>query len=129
MVAKLRRRGTVILENSKGILLVSGRSKRFMLPGGNARSREPRMATAIRELYEETGLVAKEAKFLFKYDAGVSKIGGHLKHTKHKVFLIKAEGTARPRSDVKHIAFYKPGVDIKLTYTTKKILEKYLKTK
>jgi len=52
---KKRRRGTAIVETSKGILVTSGSSKIFILPGGGANKRETRLVAAIRELKEETG--------------------------------------------------------------------------
>ena len=38
----IRRRGVAIVENSKGILVVAGHSKKFMLPGGGANRWESR---------------------------------------------------------------------------------------
>ena len=49
----MRRRGTVIVETKKGILLTADENKLFVTPGGGARKNESRMQAAIRELKEE----------------------------------------------------------------------------
>lgn len=43
----------------------------------------------------------------------------------HKVFLIKTKGKARQKHEIKHIAYYKPGGDIKLSHTTKSFIDRY----
>ena len=63
----IRRKGIAIVHTKKGILVVAGRSKKYILPGGGAKKGESRQKAAIRELYEETGLKAKSSKYLFKY--------------------------------------------------------------
>jgi len=125
-----RRRGTAIVDTPKGILVTSGRHKVFLLPGGGAEKWESRRKAAIRELREETGLIAIDSQFLFKYVGRVHKDyrGGHFQDH-HKVFLIKAKGDAKARYEVKYIAYYKPGSDIKLSGITKEIIDKYLEFK
>lgn len=128
MDLRIRRRGTALVVNKdKEILLVSGRSKIFMLPGGGANKHETRFEAAQRELYEETGLKTISAKFLFRYhSSAVHKAhGGYYFKDHHTVVLIKAKGKVKPRSDAKYHCWYKPGMDVKLTSATKKIIEKY----
>jgi len=122
-----RRRGTAIVDTSKGILVTSGHKKVFILPGGEANKNESRMQAAIRELQEETGLIAYDAKYLFSYVGSKNKTfrGKHYFRDHHKVFLIKANGTARPKHEIKHIAYYKLRSDIRISHTTKSIIDRY----
>ncbi len=123
----VRRRGTAIVDTPKGILVASGRHKLFLLPGGGANKGESREKATIRELREETELKAISCKYLFEYNEPED---GRKIRNLHKVFLIKAkDGIAKPHSDVKHIAYWKPGSDLKLSNTTRTIIDKYLKEK
>ena len=130
-MTKKRRRGTAIVETSKGILLTSGHKKMFLLPGGGASKGESRMQGAIRELKEETDLVAYDAKYLFSYVSSKHKTYSkkHDFRDHHKVFLIKAKGNARPRHEIKHIAYYKPENGVRISHATKSIIDKYYKMK
>ena len=66
-MTKKRKRGTAIVETSKGILVTSGHRRIFIFPGGGVNKGESRMQGAIRELREETGLVAYDTKYLCNY--------------------------------------------------------------
>jgi len=125
-----RRRGAAIVDTLNGILVVSGKGKLFILPGGGARKGESRRHAAIRELKEETGLNVIDSKYLFRYVGGVHKShgGGHFQDH-NKVFLMKTTGTAQPKHEVKNIEYYKDGSDINVSDTTKKIIEKYYELK
>ena len=61
-----RHRGTAIVDTPNGILVASGRKKIFLLPGGGTerKKKESRRKAAIRELREETGLIAKKRIYL-----------------------------------------------------------------
>lgn len=127
---KHQRRGTAIVETSKGILVVSGKSKRFLLPGGRANKNEPRLVAVTRELREETGLMAKSVKYLFSYKGQIHKgHNGCYFRDYHKVFLIKATGRARPRSEVKHVAWYARESEVMLSKSARDIIDKYLNGK
>ena len=125
-MAKIRRKGVTIVDSKKGILVVAGRSKKFMLPGGGAERWESRKKAAIRELYEETGLQTKKITYLFRYIGGKWHAhNGKLVRNHAKVFLIESEGNPRPRHEIKYIGFWKEDSNLHLTRGTKKIIEKY----
>lgn len=115
-----RRRGTAIVESSKGILLTAMSSGVFLLPGGGANKGETRFKAAIRELEEETGLLAYSAQIIFNFETR-----SHF----HTVVLIKAKGNPKPKNEVKYIDYYQEGKNIKMSTGTKKIIEEYLKYK
>ncbi len=120
-----RKRGTAIVDTSKGILVVSENGKTFLLPGGAAKDGENRRDAAIRELEEETGLKATECSYLFGYSGRIQRDikGGFFKDA-HKVYLMKVSGAAEPKNEIKHVAYTKDA-NIKLSYTTNRIIKKY----
>src|SRR3989338_11008077 len=123
----IRRRGVAIVENSKGILVVAGHSKKFMLPGGGANRWESRKRATIRELYEETGLKTNKITYLFSHLGNKWKgHGGNIIRNNSKVFWVKTYGEARPRSEIKHIDYWKPKSKFHLSQGAKEIIEKYL---
>ena len=128
-MAIVRRRGTAIVETPKGILVTASRNKLFLLPGGGAEKWESRRRAAIRELREETGLKAYDWKYLFTHNEPKYNSEGKKRKIRnlHKVFLIKAEGKAKPNyHDVSHIAYWTPGSRVNISRTTKIILARYI---
>jgi 8-oxo-dGTP diphosphatase len=115
-----RRRGTVILEAKKGILLTAMSRGSYLLPGGGANKGESRFRAAIRELEEETGLVAHYAKLIFTYES---------RSNYHTVVLIKAKGKPKPKSEIKYLAYYPSKKRIKMSKATRDIIDKYYKWK
>jgi len=91
------RRGTAIVETEQGILVNAMARDSFLLPGGGANFRESRLSAAVRELYEETGLKAFHAMFLFSFQS---------KKNDHKVFWVQAIGVPRPMSEIERIGYY-----------------------
>lgn len=124
---KTRLRGTALVETEQGILIVSEDGIRFSLPGGGAEKDELWIETAIRELREETGLRAYSAVFLFSHMGSVRKRSSGYSRNHHKVFLIQAEGTPKPKQEIKAIQFYHPGDEIKISSSTQAILDRYKK--
>ena len=102
-----------------------------MLPGGKANKNESRRRAAIRELKEETDLKALESTYVFSYKGGPHKDckGRGYFRDSHKVFLIKTEGSPKTQSEIKQIAFFKKGSDVKLSHSTREIIEMFLAMK
>lgn len=94
-----KRRATIIYENEYGILLTRISNEPWLLPGGHAEHREPRIIAAIRELYEETKLKAIDVQYLFDFEST---------YYHQKVFLIKADGTPVPSHEVSAFNYYHP---------------------
>jgi len=107
-----RRRGTAIVDTSKGILVVRQGNAPFLLPGGGAKNNELMIEAAIRELREETGMAAYNIKYLFTFH-------------KSKVFLIRANGVPKPLHEISQIGYYSPESPLPMSYNTKKIIERY----
>jgi 8-oxo-dGTP diphosphatase len=123
-----RRRGAALVKTKKGILVVAWKEKHlgFMIPGGGANLFETRKKAAMRELEEETGLKAKNAKYLFKFKGPIFRDKkGRLSQNYSKVFLVEAEGKARPRNEVKYIDYWKPGKKINLMKGAQMLLDIY----
>lgn len=119
-MAKLRRRGTAIIDSPKGILVTAMNRGVYLLPGGGANRKETRFLAAQRELTEETGLLAHAAKILFRFES---------KTQNHTVCILKAKGKAKPMHEIKSLAFYKIGSDINISNSTRIIIDKYLDMK
>lgn len=107
------------METEKGILLTAISGKQYLLPGGGANKGESRFRAAIRELEEETGLLAYDAKVLFRHKS---------KSHEHTVVLCKARGKLRPKQEVKHLAYY-PKDKVPMSKGTIDIINKYLEWK
>jgi 8-oxo-dGTP diphosphatase len=120
-----RRRGTAIIETGSGILVVAGKGKNFITPGGGANPDETRLDAAIREIKEETGLDAVRCKKLFKFVGYVNKTKKGGWQDFHTVVLVKATGIPKPSQEIKFIKFYSNENKIKVSSTTKKIIKKY----
>ncbi len=113
----------MIVENENGILLTRMNNEPWLLPGGMAERNEPRIIAAIRELKEETKLHALEVKFLFEHESW--------KHY-HKVYLIRAEGTPSPSSEVKFLNYYPmdgQNFNEQIQKSSAEIIQKYLVAK
>lgn len=127
---RIRHKGVALVETDKGILVVAGRRKIYSLPGGGANRGESRKKATIRELREETGLKSKGAKYLFSYKGRKWKVRkGNLVKNHAKVFLIKTYGRARPRHEIKYIAWWKLGSKLKISTRAESIIKKYMEMK
>ena len=103
----------------------------FLLPGGGANKGESRRKAAMRELKEGTGLKTLKSAYLFPHKGRLHRTfngKGHFRDY-HKVFLITVNGSPKPQREVKRIAYFKNGSGLKLSYSTKEIIDRFLAMK
>ena len=121
-----RRKGVAIVDTPHGIVVVAGKSRKYSLPGGGANRHESRKAAAVRELREETGLKAVDTRYLFSYVGRKwhTRRGAVRNHA--KVFLVKTEGTPRPRHEIRYVAYWTPDNNVNISKGTLMIISRYL---
>jgi 8-oxo-dGTP diphosphatase len=111
-----RRRATAIIEYPDGILVTVMRYMACGLPGGSIQPGEAEEVVVVRELREETCLIAEEAILLFHYETSVSD---------HAVFRILARGTPKPCGKVDQLAYYRPGAALNLSPEAQAIIDRF----
>ena len=83
MSRTLRDRSTCVVTRGGKLLLVADSKSVFMLPGGGVDPGETIKAAAVRELLEETGLIATRTEFLYVFESATNR---------HHIFAVEAEG-------------------------------------
>ena len=83
MTDDLRDRASCVLVRDGKLLLVRADEPTYMLPGGGVDPGETVAAAAIRELREETGLVATHTEFLYVFETSTNR---------HHFFAVQADG-------------------------------------
>jgi 8-oxo-dGTP diphosphatase len=112
-----RRRATAIVEYPEGILVTLMRYMAGSLPGGGVKPGESDEAAVIRELREETGLIAIETVFLFRHESTARD---------HAIYWVRAEGVPAACGEIDEIAYYHEGAELKLSPESRKIVERFL---
>lgn len=114
----MKRRATVILRKEKSILFTQEKNGQWLLPGGKVEKNELPICAAVRELWEETGLVAESIRFMFSHQSYSNN---------HSVFLVSVSEEAHvlARNEVALVKWLTPDeyFHIKLTPATEKILD------
>lgn len=89
----MKDRATVLCFRGDRILLVARQRSRWALPGGRIRRDEAPHEAALRELEEETTLVADELMYLFQFNGF---------NTRHHVFFADVEPhlNAQPSNEI-----------------------------
>lgn len=118
----MKRRATVICERDGRVLLVARARGRWAFPGGRAKTGEELEDAAVRELKEETGLVAIQVRYAFQFRGF---------QTRHYVFIASVDPEAQP-VPANEIARYKwPRLEavlrIEASVPTRGIAEIFLK--
>jgi 8-oxo-dGTP diphosphatase len=97
----MKDRATVLCVRDDRILLVARERSRWALPGGRIRREEAPHEAALRELEEETTLVADELMYLFQF------IGFN---TQHYVYFAEVglHLTAQPSNEIARCKWFAP---------------------
>ena len=112
-----RKRATAIVEYPDGILVTLMRYMAGSLPGGGVKPGEADEAAVVRELHEETGLIAIETVFLFRYESIARD---------HAVYWVRAEGVPAACGEIDQIAYYQKGAALKLSPEAQTIIDRFL---
>lgn len=98
MTGHLRDRATVVVIRDGLVLLARDEGTAFFnMPGGGIEQGEPPEEAAVRELEEETGLIARGAEGLFVWESTSQR---------HHVYRIEAGGEARTGGEVAELLWW-----------------------
>jgi len=118
----------IIIEYQGGIVLIERKHEPFgwAIPGGHVDYGESLEQSAIREAKEETSLDVKLIKQFHTYSEPNRDPRAHKIST---VYVAKAKGKMKARSDAKNVKVFKKDNLPELAFDHKKILEDYFKHK
>ncbi|MFJ2479254.1 NUDIX hydrolase [Pseudomonas sp. NPDC087598] len=83
----MKARATVICRKDDQVLYVRKTKSKWTLPGGKIESGETPVQAAVRELEEETGLIAEDLTYLARYEKN---------DTVHFVFIFMLQSGEKP---------------------------------
>ena len=115
-----RQRATIIVEVDQRILLVENRGGLVLLPGGGINPEESRLQAAVRELAEETGLIAESMLFLFSHESATNC---------HNVFWAAASGAVLAGDDATALHFFDHGSPLligRMSRASRQIIDRFL---
>ncbi|WP_087644869.1 NUDIX domain-containing protein [Caballeronia choica] len=117
----MRIRATGLVVRKGAVLLVREHSGMWLLPGGVVERDELVIVAAIREVYEETGMEAHAAAFMFEHVSA---------HHVHHVFRIAISDNEHPKAcaEAASVKWVTPEqlINFRATPGTKAILERAL---
>lgn len=118
----------IIIEYNGGIVLIERKHEPFgwAIPGGHVDYGESLEEAAVREAKEETSMDVKLVKQFYTYSDPKRDPRGHKIST---VFIAKAEGKPKAKSDAKNIGLFTKDNLPELVFDHKKILEDYFNEK
>jgi len=123
---KYRGAGFVFITNNKNILLLKKINNKWSLPGGRRDEGEYPLDTAIRETYEEVGMMPLGQIIMYLLTPAIDK-------TLCYTFIKRIDKQFLPTLSTEHIDYIwvdlKNIFDYKLTKTTKNVLLKLIKRK
>ncbi|WP_397453868.1 NUDIX hydrolase [Pseudomonas sp. NA-150] len=116
----MKERATVICRRDNRVLYVRKAKSNWVLPGGKIEAGETPAQAALRELSEETGLVAQDLIYLARFEKN---------NTVHYVFTVQLRETDKPSpqneiADCKWLPFKKAG-DLDISPATKSIVRSF----
>ena len=115
----MRQRATIIVEIDKRILLVENRGGLLLLPGGGINAAESRLQAAVRELAEESGLIAESMLFLFSHESATNC---------HHVFWAMAPGVPFAGDDATALHFFDqdhPALSGRMSRASRQIVDRF----
>lgn len=115
-----RQRATVIVAIERQIVLVENGGGLVLLPGGGIQEGESALQAAVRELAEETGLVAQSMQFLFRHESVTNC---------HNVFLAVAAGSPVAGDDATALHYFdgsQRALRERMSAATSQILARFL---
>ena len=95
---KRNRATAVVMRDGKYLVVLDKGKHHYSLPGGGIEKGETAIAAAVREVFEETGLNAIRAEYLFEYSGATAN---------HKVFRVEVQTRDKVKLQKRELDDYK----------------------